>query len=98
MKVLLNGAILLAWMFVAAIVITAPGYLAVTPHEHEASAVIERIPSTHLVEQFPAPSAASASSSASPSSAQSPPSPLLPGARLRFGFLEFEDDPDPPTE
>lgn len=98
MRALLYGATLLAWILVAALVTVASGHFAVTSHKHEASAVIERNPSPVPIEQLATPGATSARSSAGPDVAQSSLSQSLPVTRFRFGFLEFEEEPDAPTE
>jgi len=61
------------------------------------AAPIEHIRSTPVVKVIVPASVENAHTAVGPRSAR-PSSPTLSGAESRFGFLEFEDDPDAPAE
>jgi hypothetical protein len=69
-------------------------YLAVASHERGTAAPIGQIRSTPVVNTIVP---ASAHTAAAPRSDRLP-LPAFSGARFRFGFLEFEDDPDASAE
>lgn len=81
------------WMFAAAIIGAGSVSLAVASHGRGAAAPIEQIRSIRVV---PA-NVEVAHPAAAPNSA-SLPSAGISVVRFRFGFLEFEDDPDASAE
>ena len=81
-----------ALIFAAAIVGAGLVSLAVASHVHGRAAPMAQIRSTPAVETIVPAGVETALTTAAPNLAR-PPSPALPDARVRFGFLEFEDDP-----
>jgi hypothetical protein len=81
-----------ALIFAAAIVGGGLVSLAVASHVRGAAAPMAQIRGTPAVETLVPASVKRALTTAAPNLARAP-SPALPDARVRFGFLEFEDDP-----
>lgn len=67
--------------------------LTVASHVRGATAPIEQVRSTPIIELIVPPGAESVHPAAALSGTQ-PSSPTLADAKFRFGFLEFEDDAD----
>jgi hypothetical protein len=84
---------LVKWIL-AAIINAGLAYLIIASHVRSAAAPTEVIHSGSLVKTIVPTSAYTA---AAPGIAR-PPLPAFSGVRFRFGFLEFEDDPDAPAE
>jgi hypothetical protein len=81
------------WMLAVAIIGAGLAYLTVVSHER-GTAAHER--STSFVKAKVPPSAESAHAPGGPGTVP-PSSPTLASTKFRFGFLEFEDDPDAST-
>ena len=84
------------WVSAAAIIGAALVYLAMASHVRGAAIPIEQIRSTRDVPTMPA-SIGAALWGADPSSS-GPLAPKVPSPGFRFGFLEFEADPDASVE
>ena len=80
------------WILAAATIGAVLIFLPIASHVR-GSAPIEQIRGTPVVKTNVPAGVESAHAAAGPGSAL-PASPGIPDARFRFGFLEFEDDPD----
>ena len=85
------------WLLAAAIIGAGFGSLTVASHVRGAAVPIEHVRSTPVVKAIVRAGVESAHTAAGPGSAR-PSSPAFSGAGFRFGFLEFEDDPDASAE
>jgi hypothetical protein len=86
------------WILALAIIISAGLVsLTVAAHVRGDAAPIGHVHSAQIIKVIVPPSPESGRERAGPSSTY-PSSPVLTGLRFRFGFLEFEDDPDASTE
>jgi hypothetical protein len=90
----IHAKTLAKWILAAVIIGAGVAYLSLASHVRGVAAPIEAIRSGSLVKTIVPTSAHTAPA---PRSAR-PPLPAFSGARFRFGFLEFEDDPDAAAE
>jgi hypothetical protein len=81
------------WSCAAAIIVAGFLYLTVASHVGGAVVPIEQIRSPAIGKTIVPGSVENPHLAAGPGRASSS-SPVLPAARFRFGFLEFEDNPD----
>jgi hypothetical protein len=89
----IQAATLSKWIFAAVIIGAGLAYLTVASHLRGAAASIEQVRSPPIVKVIVPASVEGVQTAAVPSSARSY-SVGEPGSKFRFGFLEFEDDPD----
>lgn len=85
------------WILATAIIGAGLMCLAVASHERGAVAAIAQIRNAPVVNTIVPVSVETANTAAGPSTAR-PPLPASSEAGFRFGFLEFEDDPDASAE
>ncbi len=81
------------WMLAAAIIATGLAYLTVALHNHGAAAPIEQSHRPPIAKGIVPADVEHVHSAVGAGSAHPLP-PALSSASFRFGFLEFEDDPD----
>lgn len=81
------------WMLAAAIIATGLAYLTVALHNHGAAAPIEQSHRPPIAKGI-VPADVEYVHSAVGAGSAHPLPPALSSASFRFGFLEFEDDPD----
>ena len=93
----IHATTLSRWILAVAIIDGALAYLTVASRVRGSAAPIEHVRSTPVVKVIVPASVENAHTAVGPRSAR-PSSPTLSGAKSRFGFLEFEDDPDAPAE
>jgi hypothetical protein len=93
----IHATTLSRWILAVAIIGGGLAYLIVASRVRGSAAPIEHIRSTPVVKVIVPASVENAHTAVGPRSAR-PSSPTLSGAKSRFGFLEFEDDPDAPAE
>ena len=93
----LHKTTLSKWMAVAAVIGAGLACLTVASHVRGTTAPITQIHTTPVAATIVPASIERAHTAAALSSAR-PASPGIPDARFLLGFLEFENDPDPPPE
>jgi len=84
------------WILAVAIIGAGLAHLTVASHVCRGAGLVERI-STPAIKVIAPPGAASTPPAVGPRNRLAS-SPALPEMKFRFGFLEFEDDPDASTE
>jgi hypothetical protein len=87
--------VLSRWILALAIMGVGLVALPAASHVRGATAPIEHVRTTPIIDSIVPPGAEGAHPAAAPSRAQ-PPLPTLSGAKFRLGFLEFKDDADAP--
>lgn len=89
----MHAATLSKWMLAAAIIGAGLVYLTVASDVRGAITPIEQIRGTEVVRTIVPERVETPHATAEPSGARASLPPFS-GSRFRFGFLEFEDDPD----
>jgi hypothetical protein len=87
---------LLRWILALAIMGAGLVSLTAASHVRGATAPIEYVRPTPIIELIVSPGAENVHPAAALSGTQ-PSSPTLADAKFRFGYLEFEDDADAPS-